>query len=87
MSIVRVPVEPLREEFLHQQHRDGLTAGDLARLCDWETTPGKPDAGRVTRTLGLRCDCRTGARQATVREDVALRLARALHLYPRDVGL
>jgi hypothetical protein len=66
-----VPVRPLRDEFVRQCARGGLTAGQLARRLGWYWPRGsrRPDTARVLRRLGLIAD--GSARRAVRRERLA----------------
>lgn len=80
------PVAPLREAF----ERSGYRAADVARELGWFQR-GKPDGGRVRRVLGLRPWRTKNGRRVYYQEHVSLgvaeRLAGALGLDPREVGL
>jgi hypothetical protein len=67
----RVPVRPLRDEFVRQCARGRLTAGQLARRLGWHWPRGsrRPDTARVLRRLGLIPDA--SARRAARRERLA----------------
>lgn len=57
-----VDVTPLREHFLLQHARDGLTAVGVAERLGWmygsgtDRTPARGDGTRVLRRLGLQAD-------------------------------
>ena len=82
-----VPVLPFRERFLDLQRR-GVSLSEVARRLDWKDR-GVDDAGRVSRTLGLRPYGTRG--HSYVRERLTPTMARALcdalGLAPYEVGL
>lgn len=75
-----IPVEPFRARFLELRVH-GLSAAAVARRLGWRKPDGDPDGPRVNRTLGLT------STQTHVMPQTAERLAEALELSPRDVGL
>jgi len=94
-----VPVEPLRRRFEELRDERGVRLADVARALDW-TKQGRhgldADSGRVSRYLGLTAAYEgSGKRREppkrcyrqTVTYATAARLAEALNLDPRDIGL
>lgn len=90
-----VDLEPLRARFLELESNDLISRTELARVLGWYREPSSgnqrsqrhhglvPDTGRVTRVLGLK----SGQSKRHVSYDNAVRLCRALHLDPVDVGV
>jgi len=80
----------LREAYLYQEDREGLSFADVAIRCDWitqdsRTGKDKPDSSRVARLLGLVND--NGKRRQYIAARYALTLCGALHIPPVEVGL
>lgn len=80
----------LRARYEHLAEKENLTLADVALRCDWETNDKrtnslKPDSSRVGRKLGLVKD--GGVYKTEVDEGDALKLCRAMHLDPMDIGL
>jgi hypothetical protein len=91
-----VPVEPLRRRFEELRDQRGIRLADVARALDWTTHGRDADGGRVSRYLGLtaarvgsgkRRDPRKRLHRQTVAPETAVRLAEALDLDPREIGL
>ena len=90
-----VDLEPLRARFLELESNNLMSRTELARALGWYREPSSgnqrshryhglvPDTGRVTRVLGLK----SGHPKRQVSYDNAVRLCRALHLDPVDVGV
>lgn len=94
-----IPVDPFREAFEQRRDRDGLTLSRLADELGWyrKRTGQRKNAGqmmadsqRVSRVLGIT-PFHDGRGHTSVRTalsyDLAVRLAEALDLDPRDVGI
>jgi CHAD domain-containing protein len=87
---VKVSNESLRARYQHLEEKEKLTLADVALRCDWETQDKrtnslKPDSSRVARKLGLVRD--NGVLKTEIEERDALKLCRAMHLDPIDIGL
>jgi hypothetical protein len=92
-SLEYVPLAPFREAFERLQEREGLTLGEVAgrmgvdreRVAVLVGTKGAPRKNKTLATGELRTyDCRA---QQQASYDVAVRLCRALGLWPVDCGV
>lgn len=81
-----IDLAPLREAFL----ASGRTLVDVARALDWYDR-GKPDGGRVSRSLGLRPYYSGRVKRSRLRAacsyEMAVRLADAIGVDPFEVSL
>lgn len=89
----KCPVAPVREAF----ERSGKSLTEVAAAMDWRKANGNPDAGRVSRALGMRNtgtrpghhsrSRRDGEPQQTMRSVTASKLCEAIGVMPVEIGL
>jgi predicted DNA-binding protein (UPF0251 family) len=93
VAVEYVPLAPFREAFERLQEREGLTLGEVAgrmgvdreRVAVLVGAKGAPRKAKTLATGELRTyDCRA---QQQASYDVAVRLCRALGLWPVDCGV
>lgn len=81
-----IEVKPLAEAFL----RSGLTPYEVARRLGWKRDKSEADASRVRRALGLALYSPGHGYPPRYRqhctEEMAIKLARAIGVDPRDVN-
>ena len=83
-----IPNKPFRERYLDLVEKEGLTLGEVAYRAGWVSKrrgKEKPDSSRVARTLGIVEE--DGRRRENLSYEIAVLLARALHMDLTELGI